>query len=729
MVSCSSRTCLWCILPTLVLLLAGCGKSETGSAEPASDAPSTGAETNPDEAPPVSDKGRGLRVRPNVKEIFGRWGLVITQPIPDEKGQPTFRDICLALIEFKKTATSGVDTSVLAAMPESPEMSTSAATIQENQLRFQLVWGGNEGDFQGELVDGVVRGSLNLPGTGILPAMLRPTEETSFEGWDFAPSASGLGRFQEAIKSKEQPTAIIEAAKEMRGSALSMHAYDGLFGRLSQYPSLDEAQLRKIYDDYLDCASLWGARVVDQSRLRAAITVTVSRRMPELALEWIKALETVGEPLQSEMKESIQQLRDQAHADIALRDIKSEDETKQSEAYAALQGLLKTQRYNPEILEALGIYAVKHDDIPTAKQHLAEIVALPMLESILSDMHSGQPPGDPTPRERLLTIWETEKGSVEGFDEFIESTYQQQLEALTQEVIASNSPVVPETERQRSALVELFTGTGCPPCVAADVALSALSETYPTSNVIVLQYHQHIPAPDPLTNQDSEDRFAYYQGEGTPTTIVDGVMSPEAGASGFLHHVPTAYAKIRALIDPRLKMAVGCKLQVSAALEEGVLKVSAAATEFDEKLMPNLRLRLALVEDNIHFRAPNGIREHHYVVREMLGGAKGVGARDGNLEYSLTMPLTEVEQHLQDYLRQFEAGRNVQFTNKPTDLGAMSLAVWVQNDSSREILQSVIVPVAGSEVSAENNAAADTPTPSQPETKPAEDAQDKSSEQ
>ena len=49
-------------------------------------------------------------------------------------------------------------------------------------------------------------------------------------------------------------------------------------------------------------------------------------------------------------------------------------------------------------------------------------------------------------------------------------------------------------------LVELFTGAECPPCVAADLAFDALGKTYKPTDVVLLEYHLHIPGPDALTN-------------------------------------------------------------------------------------------------------------------------------------------------------------------------------------------------------------------------------------
>src|SRR5262249_30169554 len=62
---------------------------------------------------------------------------------------------------------------------------------------------------------------------------------------------------------------------------------------------------------------------------------------------------------------------------------------------------------------------------------------------------------------------------------------------------------------QRVVLVELFTGAQCPPCVAADLAFDGLQKTYKPTEVVLLQYHLHIPRPDPLTNADTEERAAF----------------------------------------------------------------------------------------------------------------------------------------------------------------------------------------------------------------------------
>src|SRR5207247_2202568 len=85
---------------------------------------------------------------------------------------------------------------------------------------------------------------------------------------------------------------------------------------------------------------------------------------------------------------------------------------------------------------------------------------------------------------------------------------------------------------ERTVLVELFTGVQCPPCVAADLGFDALERAFKPTEAICLEYHIHVPGPDPLSNADTEARAKFYDRavEGTPTTLFNG--KPGAGGGG-----------------------------------------------------------------------------------------------------------------------------------------------------------------------------------------------------
>ena len=52
------------------------------------------------------------------------------------------------------------------------------------------------------------------------------------------------------------------------------------------------------------------------------------------------------------------------------------------------------------------------------------------------------------------------------------------------------------------------------------------------------------------------------------------------------------------------------RLQLEAGITDGQLSIHAAVTGASEEQLPMLRLRLALAEDVVESRMPNGIRHH-----------------------------------------------------------------------------------------------------------------------
>ena len=101
-------------------------------------------------------------------------------------------------------------------------------------------------------------------------------------------------------------------------------------------------------------------------------------------------------------------------------------------------------------------------------------------------------------------------------------------------------------------LLEMFTGAQCPPCVTADMAFDALNKTYKPSDVVFLEYHLHIPRPDPLTVPDNEERAKFYKIEGTPTLIVNGKEGPPAGGRGE-DEAQDKYDEYNHLLQPLLE--------------------------------------------------------------------------------------------------------------------------------------------------------------------------------
>jgi hypothetical protein len=248
----------------------------------------------------------------------------------------------------------------------------------------------------------------------------------------------------------------------------------------------------------------------------------------------------------------------------------------------------------------------------------------------------------------------------------------------------------------RAVLVELFTGAECPPCVAADVAFDALRKTYKPSDVVLLEYHLHVPGPDPLTNPATEARSKYYGDvvEGTPTILFNG--KAEAGGGGGMAGGQGKYEEYTLTIDPLLEKPGDAKLKASAVRNGDKIEIAAEAADVDGP-PEKLRLRVALVEEQVKYTGGNKLPMYHHVVRALPGGPAGVTLKDRSAKQTVTVDLKELREQLTKYLT--DSGKENPFPRKdrPLDLKHLQVVAFVQNDDTREVLQAVTAEVIDKE--------------------------------
>lgn len=248
-----------------------------------------------------------------------------------------------------------------------------------------------------------------------------------------------------------------------------------------------------------------------------------------------------------------------------------------------------------------------------------------------------------------------------------------------------------QAKSERVVLVELFTGAQCPPCVAADLAFDALGKTFKPTEVALLQYHVHIPGPDPLTSPASLARMEFYGDvvEGTPTILFNGKAGAEGG--GGYDDAPDKYKQFRRIIEALLETQAPVQLK-AAAVQKGN-KIDITADVAMEKPLEKARLRFALVEDTVTYTGGNGLKTHHHVVRALPGGAQGFAVKDKTLKQSVTVDLDELRKELTKYLDDF--AKEVPFPNaqRPLDLKNLRVVAFVQNDATKEVLQAAQVEI------------------------------------
>ena len=191
---------------------------------------------------------------------------------------------------------------------------------------------------------------------------------------------------------------------------------------------------------------------------------------------------------------------------------------------------------------------------------------------------------------------------------------------------------------KRAVLVELFTGRRCPPCVAADLGFDALAKAFKPSEVVLLQYHLHIPGPDPLTNTDTEARQEFYGRaiRGTPAIMFNG--KAEAPGGGARDDAEDFFQKYHALVEKHLEKDTGLEVTASAVRKDDKVHIQASVKNI-ESPSKDLRLRLALVEDWARYQGRNGMIYHHRVVRVLPGGADGMALTKKDAEKSVVVDL------------------------------------------------------------------------------------------
>ncbi len=279
-------------------------------------------------------------------------------------------------------------------------------------------------------------------------------------------------------------------------------------------------------------------------------------------------------------------------------------------------------------------------------------------------------------------------------------------EKLDAEYLKNVPPFKPETfsgrkgKADRVAVMELFTGAQCPPCVAADVAFDALNKAYKPTDLVLIQYHMHIPGPDPLTNLDSIARWDYYSKKfpqdirGTPSTIFNG--KPAAGGGGGMAGAEGKFKQYKDLIDPIIDEETGISLKGSASLKGDRANIKVAVNGVKDAA-DGVKVRFVLVEDTIRYVGSNGLRFHHHVVRSLPGGAEGAKVKDlKNGEYSATVDLTTLRKDLTKYLDTYAAEtRPFPYPDRPLDLKHLLVIALVQDDETGKILQAAEFEVGG----------------------------------
>lgn len=397
-------------------------------------------------------------------------------------------------------------------------------------------------------------------------------------------------------------------------------------------------------------------------------------------------------PSSSEVQHDFEQLETgnlQTLADVYFH------EGKLNKATAALD---QTKSFDPGTLESsLGSLQLTHGQIAFAKHHDAEALA---------DLEQAEIYGGLVPAEKpvLLKLYaEQHNGSTAGMEADIDAQYRK----LVPTAFTPAPHTAPPTDR--TVLLELYTGSACEPCVAADLAFDGVVTAYPRDEVVALAFDQHVPDPDPLANPDSVARGDSYHIVGTPTAYIDGKDAGFIG--GERKEGQKSFTTLTGSLDEELNVSSGVELKLNAAISPdhtivgnatAVIKDSAALHKLlSSTASPNLVLNIALVQLDVRYSGENGIRFHPMVVRSVARPLdKGFPvAMTGESKASFVFDPSAISGQLSKYLADFSQFNKtfgvVHFLSTDTSLdGPLAVAAWVEDPSTHRVLQASFAPLS-----------------------------------
>jgi hypothetical protein len=683
------------LLFCLIVTVAGCSKSEqngkvSDKTQPGASSPA-GQESSAEAEGAAHVLSHNIAKRPSLE---GRWVLLFYQRL-------TGMEVPAALVDIKKSSKNSrleVKVPQFGAALSSPTLKLAQASPATAHLVFEMavqtmspgqspVQQLKQTDIVVEFHDGYARGTAQFSPMDSFLVTMVPTQVETIQELrpQVLPESADLNPDKDKKEDfVEKAVAFIKAHPD---SPLSVELYPVLFAT-AQERKLDAPAVDALADRYVAAAQRWGARAALKAHIDIATALVKSNYLPQTAMHQIDvALAQLTEETIPVWKLVLEQMKETATANEALTLARNGTAEQKTKSIQILRERDRKQPYDPIVLSVLARYDEEHGKPQDALHDYAKLAVLPLFDEILQQVWKSEKATHPSPRESAEKLWKsTHGGKADGFDKYLDDVYTQSMPKFTDKPV-NPRPADPEN---RVVLCELFTGANCGYCVAADVAFSHLLKTYAPTELVALQYHEHIPQPDPLTNDDTEKRFKFYFPErgGTPTFTING-MAAQRG--GLLHQATDVYAGIRSAIDHFLARKTSVRIHLTAQPKGSVVAVTADA---DGSFPPNepIRLRLALAEDRIFLRGSNGIREHEMVVRAMPGGPQGVEMKDGKLQYQGTVDLKSIRQQLNDQLIADEEKQKAKFASKPLELAHLRLVAFVQNDQSREVYQATMIP-------------------------------------
>ena len=216
----------------------------------------------------------------------------------------------------------------------------------------------------------------------------------------------------------------------------------------------------------------------------------------------------------------------------------------------------------------------------------------------------------------------------------------------------------------------------------------------------MLNYHVHIPAPDPMVNPATLKRQAFYGVRSSPSYFFDGASDGGGGGADAARSIFDS--KVDPTIEKHLTDPPGARLRLQAKASGSTVTVKASVSKLTSTSR-KLRLQIALAEDMVTYSGENGERFHPMVVRSMaLDATSEQGfalkpAKGGTIEYTFDVAkaVADAKSHLEDYETNTRKGEYTFRQKKHEVTGRFVVVAFVQDEGTKAILQSVYLKTNG----------------------------------
>ena len=172
----------------------------------------------------------------------------------------------------------------------------------------------------------------------------------------------------------------------------------------------------------------------------------------------------------------------------------------------------------------------------------------------------------------------------------------------------------------KTTVMEVFTGTWCPPCAIADPAMSRMMDEYSSDNFIQIMYHLGSPGSDPYLDTASNTRATFYNIAYVPTIIVDGGgphIDDTLWQIGAYNTRAANYDALRSLVDQEYAPGAPLAVTLDTDLKPTTASVVATIHASDAITLANLTARFVLYEESLYYMGTNGAPFHRAVARDL----------------------------------------------------------------------------------------------------------------